>query len=88
MSDSSYRLLCDSLESKNYEEAFRAAHSLKGFCQNLGFTRLEQSSSSMTELLRNWKTEKMDEHQCQKLLVPVSEDYQLVVEYIKQLDEV
>lgn len=88
MSDSSYRLLCDSLESNNYEEAFRAAHSLKGVYQNLGFKRLEQSSSSMTELLRNWKTEKMDEHQCQKLLVPVSEDYQLVVEYIKQLDEV
>ncbi|MCH5251425.1 MAG: Hpt domain-containing protein [Lachnospiraceae bacterium] len=45
--------LCNSLGEKNYEEAFRAAHSLKGVCQNLGLTVLEKSSSELTEALRN-----------------------------------
>ena len=29
LSDGSYDLLCRSLEEKNYEEAFRAAHTIK-----------------------------------------------------------
>ncbi len=45
--------ISNSLEEKNYEEAFRAAHSLKGVCQNLGLTVLEKSSSELTEALRN-----------------------------------
>lgn len=45
--------LCNSLEEKNYEEAFRAAHSIKGVCQNLGLSKLEVSSSALTEALRN-----------------------------------
>jgi hypothetical protein len=28
------------LENKNYEDAFRSAHTLKGVCQNLSFDRL------------------------------------------------
>ena len=35
LDDGSYSLLCQSLEEKNYEEAFRAAHTIKGVCQNL-----------------------------------------------------
>ncbi len=30
LNDGSYELLCQSLENKNREEAFRAAHTLKG----------------------------------------------------------
>lgn len=87
LSDSSYNLLCTSLDEKNYEEAFRAAHSLKGVCQNLGFKRLESTVTIITEYLRNWKTQEMEEDQCKQLLAPVSEDYKLVVENIKQLEE-
>ena len=87
LSDPSYDLLCTSLNVRNYEEAFRAAHSLKGVCQNLGFKRLEGSVSIITEYLRNWSSEEMDEKKCQQLLEPVSEDYKLVVENINQLEK-
>lgn len=50
--DDSYSLLIHSLDEKNVEEAFRAAHTIKGVCQNLAFTSLEVSSSLMTEALR------------------------------------
>lgn len=69
------------------EEAFRAAHSLKGVCQNLGFQRLEKTVSAMTELLRKWNEAQIDEEQAQLLFDQVSEDYKLVVETIGQLDE-
>ena len=34
------------------EEAFRAAHTLKGLCANLGIQKLYEASSAVTELLR------------------------------------
>ena len=36
--DPSFSQLQSTLEEKNVEEAFRAAHTLKGVAQNLGFT--------------------------------------------------
>ncbi len=58
LDDPSFDLLCRSVEEKNYEEAFRAAHTIKGVCQNLGFTRLLESSSHLTEALRSgWSEE-------------------------------
>lgn len=53
LDDKSYELLCTSLENGNHEEAFRASHTIKGMCQNLGFTELMKSSSALTEALRN-----------------------------------
>lgn len=58
LKDSSYDLLVRSLQEKNYEEAFRAAHTIKGVCQNLGFTKLGDSSSHLTDALRSgWSEE-------------------------------
>nr|WP_325180240.1 Hpt domain-containing protein [uncultured Oscillibacter sp.] len=53
LADGSYDLLCRSLEEKNYEEAFRAAHTIKGVCQNLSIDKLQASSSRLCESLRN-----------------------------------
>ena len=53
LDDPSYRLLITSMEEKNYEEAFRAAHTIKGVCQNLDFTTLYHSSAQLCEALRN-----------------------------------
>lgn len=48
----SYPKLERSLKEENVEEAFRAAHTLKGVCQNLGFTNLYQPTYELTEVLR------------------------------------
>ena len=40
LEDQSYPQLKQALNDKNYEDAFRSAHTLKGVCQNLSFDRL------------------------------------------------
>lgn len=52
LEEGSYRKLELYLAEGNVEEAFRAAHSLKGICQNMSFVRLENEISEITELLR------------------------------------
>lgn len=42
-----------SMEKGAWEELFCAAHNLKGVCQNLGLTKLADSSSELCELVRN-----------------------------------
>lgn len=56
LDDGSYDLLCKSLEEENYAEAFRAAHTIKGVCQNLSIDKLQASSSRLCEALRNGYT--------------------------------
>ena len=53
LADGSYELLCSSMESGDYPEAFRAAHTIKGVCQNLSFTKLYTSSAQLCEALRD-----------------------------------
>ena len=53
LNDGSYDLLVRSMAEGNYAEAFRAAHTIKGVCQNLDFTRLYHSSSELSEALRS-----------------------------------
>ena len=53
LDDGSYALLVDSLAAGSHDDAFRAAHTIKGMCQNLSFTDLEHSSSALTEALRD-----------------------------------
>lgn len=40
------------MHKKDYDEALRAVHTLKGICQNLSFTRLLESSSLVTKALK------------------------------------
>ena len=82
LNDKSYELLCTSMESKNYEEAFRAAHTIKGVCQNLSFTTLGQSSSALSEALRHGYTPEAD-----GLAEQVKAEYQQTVEAIRAFQE-
>ena len=82
LTDPSYDLLCSSMESKNYSEAFRAAHTIKGVCQNLGFTALGESSSALSEALRNGYTPAAD-----ALNQQVKEDYQVVAQAVRTFQE-
>ena len=52
LDDKSFHLFEASMENKDYEEALRAVHTLKGICQNLSFTRLFESSSLVTNALK------------------------------------
>ena len=52
LNDDSYDQLCRAMQEGRREEAFRAAHTLKGVCANLGFERLYSSASRLTEELR------------------------------------
>lgn len=80
LDDPSYSLLCKSLEAKDYEEAFRASHTIKGVCQNLSFTKLYQSSHALTEALRGgWSPE------AEGLSAQVAADYEQTVNAIREL---
>lgn len=81
LNDSSYQLLCDSLESKNYPEAFRAAHTIKGVCQNLSLTALANSSSALCESLRGGTSPDPG------LAEQVSADYQKTISAIRAFQE-
>ena len=59
----------------------RAAHTLKGVCQNLGFDALYVPSSALTEALRGGSLDGADE-----LFPPVEKEYQRVVEALKALE--
>ena len=62
LDDESHKNLHRALEEKNYEEAFRAAHTIKGVCQNLGLEQLYAASSKLADDLRDgvWKDEYME----------------------------
>lgn len=80
--DESYDLLCRSWESKDYQEAFRAAHTIKGVCQNLDFTRLYRSSCQLSEALRNGFTP-----EAPALAEQVREDYARTIAAIRTFQE-
>ncbi|MDD6616593.1 MAG: Hpt domain-containing protein [Lachnospiraceae bacterium] len=82
LQDDSFATLCNSMEEKNLEVAFRASHTLKGVCQNLGFTTLFHSSEALTDLLRHEK-EKIPE-QAYTLLEDVKRDYADTVAVIQE----
>ena len=79
VNDGSYDLLLRSMEAEDYAEAFRAAHTIKGVCQNLDFTRLYQSSSALSEALRSGFTP-----EAPALAEQVKGDYRQTIEAIRE----
>jgi len=80
--DTNYGLLRTSLAEKNWEEAFRAAHSLKGVALNLGLTPLAQSASEMSELVRAGEPKEDPA----PLMARLSEDYDKIIGAIALLN--
>lgn len=80
LDDPSHELLCTSAAAKDGKEAFRAAHTIKGICQNLSMTRLYQSSNVLAEALRaGWSEEALP------LIDELERDYQQTTEAIRSL---
>lgn len=79
LDDKSFQLFEASMDKKDYGEALRAVHTLKGICQNLSFDRLYESSSLVTKALK--------ENDCDKaveLYPQLSKDYYQVIDLIKE----
>ena len=81
LEDQSYLQLKQALENKNYEDAFRSAHTLKGVSQNLSFDRLYEVSNELTELLRDRTGEQPG---ISEAMEKVTEVYEMMIEEIKK----
>ena len=81
LADPSYDNLDQALKEQNLEEAFRAAHTLKGVCQNLGFDDLYKVSSAITEVLRSGTMEG-----CAEMFKDVEAQYHRTVDAIHRLE--
>ena len=53
LDEPSFDTLEKELAEGDVSQAFRAAHTLKGICLNLGFSRLYEKSAALTEYLRD-----------------------------------
>lgn len=85
--DPSYGELEASLASDNLEEAFRAAHTLKGVCLNLSFTGLFQSVDAVTELLRHADTDSPgDQEQVNRCMETLRVRYRDIIAAVSELD--
>lgn len=81
LDDTSFQMIKDGIASGDAELAFRGAHTLKGVCSNLGFTKLYEVSSDLTEILRNRELSGYE-----AAWNEVEKQYQTTIEAIKELD--
>lgn len=91
-----YRFLKKFLEDENYamlvkaagqgdgDGAFRAAHTLKGLCGNLGMDRLLAAVSKTVEKLRSHQAETLPQDFLKDELLEVTRAYDEVVQAISQ----
>jgi tRNA A37 threonylcarbamoyladenosine synthetase subunit TsaC/SUA5/YrdC len=80
--DPSYSLLCVSMENKDMEEAFRAAHTLKGISQNLSLNQFCKSISALSDYL---KEKKEYNEQVEAMFAQVKEDYAVLMKALEEL---
>ena len=83
LDDDSFNNLCSAVEAGNREDAFRAAHTLKGVCQNMGFGYLMASAAKITEILRE-ETDVMPEA-AKDVLEEVKRDYRITADAIRTI---
>ena len=80
LDDPSFSDLEKYLAQGNVEEAFRAAHTLKGVASNLAFSQLYPLSVEITEILRAGKLEGTE-----TLFPQLKEKYDITIQCIKEL---
>ena len=82
LEDTGFQGLDDAMRKKEYEEAFKAAHKLKGVCQNMAFDKMTEVVQEMTEALRG----KADIAKAEWLFPQLEEVYHLTVDNISNLN--
>lgn len=80
LNDTSFSELETAMKKEDYDTAFRAAHTLKGVCANLGIEKLRESASEITEALRE-----KDADTAIRLFSQVAENYGITVDALRQL---
>ena len=83
LEDPSFENLKKALEEEDLEAAFRAAHTLKGVAQNMGFDNLAESSSVLTEALRSRKV-MPDAEQVEEVCKDYNKIRETITEYKKR----
>ena len=81
LNDTSFEDLKEGIRLQDGEKAFRAAHTLKGVSQNLGFTKLYEVSAKLTEELRGGKPLVHKE-----LVDAVDQIHQTIIDNLGELD--
>ncbi|MCM1321427.1 MAG: Hpt domain-containing protein [Bacteroides sp.] len=83
LKDPSYDQLKSAIEARNAENAFRAAHTIKGVGQNLSLTALYESASRLSDIFRN-RTDFCDDALPE--FETLTREYQKAVDCIQQLN--
>ena len=78
--DPNFLGLKEAFNKGDREEAFRAVHTIKGVCQNLGFSELQESSSLLTQYLRVGLSD-----ECVPLMKQVEADWEKIIGAITEL---
>lgn len=82
LNDTNFETLEKALKQKDYEDAYRAAHTLKGISANLGFSCVYEYSTQLSELLKQNKTEELEDSFTQ-----LKKAYLGVVSVVKQFKD-
>lgn len=80
LDDPSFTDMKKAVAEKNVEDAFRAAHTLKGVCLNLGFSDLYHTSYDITEIFRAGTFEGAEE-----LMEAMDDQYQTIQDAVTRL---
>lgn len=84
LEDPTFGELTKAMAEKDWDAAFRAAHTLKGLALNLAFDPLGNAASALTEALRGQNRDGYTPEQLQELYKKVEESYRLVVSAIRE----
>lgn len=82
LEDPGFSDLKDALAERDLESAFRAAHTLKGVCLNLGLSNLYGPTHDITEVLRAGSFDGTEE-----LLAAMEVQYQKIVGLVTELKD-
>jgi len=78
LNDSRYDELCYAIDNNRYEDAYFITHAMKGACLSLGFFKLTESLSKLSEALRKG----LNQHDISYVFEKVTTDYNMTVSVI------
>lgn len=73
--DQNMSSLRECMKNKNYGDAFKCVHTLKGVSANLGLNPIQELSSQMTELMRGKQADEIDMDALNKCFEELEESY-------------